>query len=419
MNHRHHNLLRLPAVILALLSLAIPTVAQMTSSPYSKYAYGILGDNATSAQRQMGSTGYAMHSGRQINAMNPASYAAMDTLTFLFDIGADASMFWRKDGSGSQHDWGGGIDYVTLQAPLSRTVGFSAGLVPYSSVGYSFGSGIDNGSASHQGSGGINQLYVGTGWEPFKGFSIGFNFSYLFGNITNDVYAYSSMGQSAVFEQVMEVRDYHFRFGALYTHRISRLNSVTLGVSYEPGKSLLGKTYVLKYLQSSGEGIDTVAPGVIKLHNRFSLASSYGVGIAFDHGDKFHGEVDFTYQPWSNVKYEQLDNFSATRFDNRWKIGAGVSYTPDSHGGYFKRMTYRAGAFYNRDYIMVGNNHVRDFGVSCGFGFPAISAKTVVNLGVEYRNRRATPAPLLKEQYLNITLGVNFNQVWFYRNKLR
>ena len=57
--------------------------AQNTTSPYSMYGYGILQDGATSSQRQMGGIGYAMQSGRQINAMNPASYASIDSLTFL------------------------------------------------------------------------------------------------------------------------------------------------------------------------------------------------------------------------------------------------------------------------------------------------------------------------------------------------
>ncbi len=419
MNHRHIIKSGLLAGLLALLALAIPAEAQVTSSPYSKYGYGLLGDNATSAQRQMGGTGYAMRSGRQINAMNPAAYAGMDSLTFLFDIGTDVSMFWRKDDAGSHHDWGGGIDYVTLQAPLSKTVGVSAGLLPYSSVGYAFGSPIENGASAHQGVGGINQLYLGAGWMPFKGFSIGFNASYLFGNITNDVYAYLSQGDAAVFEQRMEVQDFHFRFGAQYTYNISRRNSVTVGVTYEPGKDLLGKTYVLKYLQNSTAAPDTIAPGIIRLHSRFSLASSYGIGVAYDWNNRLHAEVDFTYQPWKDAKYTQLENFSATRLDNRWKVALGLSYMPDLRGGYFKRVTYRAGVFYNRDYIMVGDNHVRDYGVSVGFGFPAVSSKTLVNLGFEYRNRQATPVAMLKEQYFNITLGVNFNQVWFLQSKLR
>lgn len=217
----------------------------------------------------------------------------------------------------------------------------------------------------------------------------------------------------------MEVQDFHFRFGAQYTYNISRRNSVTVGVTYEPGKDLLGKTYVLKYLQNSTSDPDTIAPGIIRLHSRFSLASSYGIGVAYDWNNRLHAEVDFTYQPWKDAKYTQLENFSATRLDNRWKVALGLSYMPDLRGGYFKRVTYRAGVFYNRDYIMVGENHVRDYGVSVGFGFPAVSSKTLVNLGFEYRNRQATPVAMLKEQYFNITLGVNFNQVWFLQSKLR
>lgn len=397
------------------------TATAQETSPYSKFGYGMLGDNATSGQRQMGGTGYAMHSGRQINAMNPASYASVDSMTFLFDMGVDVSLYWRQDASGKQRDWGGGIDYITMLFPVSKTVGVSAGLVPYSSVGYSFGSKMDNGYSSHEGSGGINQLYLGAGWKPFKGFSIGVNASYLFGNTYNEVYATSSSGVGAVFEQTMEVQDYHFRLGAQYTHEISHKSSVTLGVTYEPGKDLLGKTYVVKYLQSSTAAPDTVAPGVIKLRNNFSLASSYGAGIAYDWNGRLHAEVDFTYQPWKDAKYAQIENFSATRLDNRWKVGAGLSYQPDPRGSYFKRVTYRAGGYYNRDYMMVGDNHVRDYGVSCGFGFPttSISYKTIINLGFEYRQRQSTPNPLLKERYFNVTLGVNFNGTWFLRNKLR
>lgn len=393
-------------------------LGQQTTSPYSMYAYGLLRDHVTSAQRQMGGTGYAQQSGRQINAMNPASYAATDSMTFLFDIGADVSWYKRSDATGTDRDWGGGIDYVTIQFPVSKTVGMSAGLVPFSSVGYSFGSDIKNGVATHQGLGGINQLYLGAGWRPFKGFSIGANISYMFGTLANDTYATAASGTNAVFEQMMEVRDYHLHFGAQYALQLTREHSVTLGVSYEPGKDLLGHTYVLKYLESASKA-DTIAPGVVGLKGRFAIASTYGAGIAWDWNRQAHIEADFTYQPWAKVKYAQLENYSDTRLANRWRVGVGGSYIPNPRGGYFKRMAYRAGAFYNRDYIMVGTNNVRDWGVSMGFGFPASGAKTMVNLGVEYLQRQATPTPMLKEKYVNITLGVNFDQLWFYRSRLR
>jgi hypothetical protein len=63
-----------------------------TTSPYSMFGYGILNDYASSAQRAMGGVGYAMNGCRQINTMNPASYSAIDSLTFLWDAGIDASI---------------------------------------------------------------------------------------------------------------------------------------------------------------------------------------------------------------------------------------------------------------------------------------------------------------------------------------
>lgn len=83
----------------AFVAAATATASAQTSSPYSMYGYGIIGDRATSLQKQMGGVGYAMNSGRQINVMNPASYAAIDSLTFLFDLGADVSMLWSQEGA--------------------------------------------------------------------------------------------------------------------------------------------------------------------------------------------------------------------------------------------------------------------------------------------------------------------------------
>ena len=108
--------------------------AQITS-PYSKFGYGLLNDNATSAQRQMGGVGYGMNSGRQINVMNPASYAATDTLTFLFDMGVDFTVLKSSEntssGTNKLTQYGGGIDYITMQVPIGKRMGAGLSLVPF------------------------------------------------------------------------------------------------------------------------------------------------------------------------------------------------------------------------------------------------------------------------------------------------
>ena len=119
------------------------------------------------------------------------------------------------------------------------------------------------------------------------------------------------------------------------------------------------------------------------------------------------------------MKTLQLPNFEGTRFADRYQGALGASYTHAVRGNYFSRVTYRVGGFYNRDYIMAGSSHVREYGIGLGFGLPALQSKTLINIGVEYRHRAATDKNLLKENYLNIRLGINFNELWFFQNKIK
>jgi len=82
-------------------------------------------------------------------------------------------------------------------------------------------------------------------------------------------------------------------------------------------------------------------------------------------------------------------------------------------------MAFRMGVFYNHDYINITGNNVRDYGASVGVSLPVPNGKTTVNLGLEWRHRYSAPTLLIKENYLNITLGVNFNELWFWKNKIR
>lgn len=406
--------------VCAVLLAASAATAQMTTSPYSKFGLGILSDNASAAQRQMGGVGYATATGRTINVMNPASYARIDSLTFLFDMGVTAAFINSEDAGVKLKQKGGGLDYITMQFPLSKRVGASVGLLPFSSVGYSFGTEIKNGVNAHQGSGGLNQLYAGVSYKILDNFSAGMNMSYLFGNNVNDIFAYTdaSTGTSStsLFEQVIEVRDFHFNFGLLYNLKLNENSSLGFGLTYSPGKTLLGNARIIKYDVTANDTPDTVQ--TLKLKNNFSLPDTWGAGVSYVRGRNLLLEADVTYQPWSSAKFANMADFPATKYADRWKIAAGASWTPKERGSYFQVVTYRLGVNYSRDYMMVGDNHVREYGVGAGFGLPTRSSRTIINLGVEYRHRAAHPQALLKESYWNITLGVNFNELWFFKRKI-
>ncbi len=406
----------------------MPTMAQSSTTPYSKLGYGILSDNATGMQRAMGGVGIAMQNGRQINVMNPASYSQVDSLTFLWDMGLDLTNCWSKEGTKSGYSLGGGLDYITMEFRLAKNLGAAIGIVPFSSVGYSFGGDIDNGTDSRLGAGGLSELFAGVGYQPFKGLSIGANFSYLFGSTTNTTNVSST--SNTQFIRNLEVRDWNMRAGLQYAFNISRKNKVVIGLTYQPKKSLhgnaLGRMADINQdvvVDNKGNTVivyDTIAD--MSLKGNYELPNTFGVGVSYTYDNRLNVELDYTYQQWSKAKYTPIDYFEApqTKWNNRWKVAAGMSYLPNPRGNYFNRMTYRLGAFYNNDYMNVNGNDVRDYGLGLGFSFPALAGnKTLVNLGVEWRHRYTAPTNLLKEDYLNITVSVNFNEMWFWKNKIR
>ncbi len=401
-----------------LAGISTTTAQNATLTPYSRYGYGMLGDNASSSQRAMGSVGYAMRSGRQINVMNPASYAAIDSMTFLFDMGVDLSCIWSNENGNKENNFGGGLDYITLQVPIGKYMGASLGVLPFSSTGYSFGSDIDNGYTSRSGSGSNNQLYLGVAGKPFRGFTVGANIAYLFGTTVNDLYASTTTGSVSMFKREMVIRDWRADFGIQYGTFIGRHNYVTLGLTYSPGKDLHGNTYGVYYDTSvDTNNADTV--GYTKLNGLYSLPETWGAGINYMWDGKLMVEADFTYQPWSKAKYAPIENFENTEFADRWRIALGSQYTPNPRGGYGKRIQYRLGTYYNHDYLMIRGNNVREYGLTAGVGLPVPGFKTVVNIGFEWRHRQCHPTALIKEDFFNITLGINFNEMWFHKSKIR
>ena len=42
---------------------------------------------------------------------------------------------------------------------------------------------------AHNGNGGLQQVYLGVGWEPFRGFSFGVNGGYLWGDMEHNIVA--------------------------------------------------------------------------------------------------------------------------------------------------------------------------------------------------------------------------------------
>jgi len=392
-------------------------IAQIVTSPYSKMGYGMLSDNVSSIQRSMGGVGYAMKGGRIVNVMNPASYSDVDSLTFLWDVGIDMTNLWSKENGNKGYNFGGGLDYLTAHFKVANRLGASFGLLPYSSVGYSYGGSINGGSESRNGEGGLNQLYVGLGYQPIKNLSVGFNVAYLFGSTSHTTMISSS--SLSYFTRNMRVRDWNAQIGLQYTLPIAQgRDQLTVGATYQPKKSFHGDAWGTSF-DSQDNDVDTI--GFTSMKGNYEQPTSIGAGLSYTWNRRLTVEADYTFQKWSGAKYLPIGGFEpqTMQFDDRWKAALGVQYTPNRRGSYVGAMSFRAGVFYNHDYLNYSGNNVRDYGASIGIGLPAPGSKTTVNLGLEWRHRETSPTQLITENYLNITLGVNFNELWFWKSRIR
>ena len=407
------------SIVLIALSLlgGMSSLAQNnTNSPYSRYGYGILEDNAVGANRGMGGVGYGFQSGRQINIKHPASYAAMDSLTFLFDIGVSLQNTWMKENSLKESEVNGNLDYVALQFPLGRHMAGSAGLTPFSSVGYSFGGSIPNGSYTQVGEGGISQAFIGLSGHIYKGLYLGANVSYLFGNIEHTTTLLPTDNTiGSIFLKKLHVSDFRVEFGLQYTHNINKKNRITVGAVYTPEKKLLGRTYTYEEIYSTTSGSTSISRSdSSSIKSRYSLPTSIGAGFTYVWDERLTVGADVTFQDWSSVRYDGVKD----SLNNRLKVAIGAEFLPNPmSGNYMKRMRYRLGAFYNHSYLKVKGCDIDEYGITCGFGFPVRRDKSILNLSLEYLNRQSTPTSFIRENFLRVSLSLTFNELWFFKRK--
>lgn len=388
-----------------------------TNSPYTRFGYGELSETSANELRAMGGVSMANRSKHTINSSNPASFSSVDSLTFMFDIGANTrfSMFSDGNNKGS-NTFNANLEYITMRFPLGKLIGFSAGLLPYSMVGYNFSHtdslaipGKENHIPylqSYNGSGGISQVYSGLSVELFKHISLGVNAYYLFGETNNlliqDFYNQNGYNTS-IFSNQLKNNDYKLRYGVQAYHTFANKHNVTLGAIYENKKPFKGE-YVA-YLNA-----DTVRQSY-----GFELPETFAVGLNYTYDNKLTIGADYTMQNWGDALF-----FNKTdSLVNRSKIALGVEYikNPYSRISYTDLIKYRAGvSTANQYYKINGQNQPNDLIINFGVGFPMRTSKSYMNITAEYG--RVGNHNLLKENYFKLTFSASINEFWFFKPKL-
>ncbi|MBK5722928.1 outer membrane protein transport protein [Dysgonomonas sp. Marseille-P4677] len=426
-------------LFIALLACIVSSLGAQTDSPYSRYGYGMLRDQAVGPSKSMGGIGYGLRNSQSANPINPASYSRVDSLTFLFDIGINFNSGKLSDGTNSEQKYNGGLDYITILIPIKKRLGLSFGILPYSSVGYKFGATVTNGSVSYlksfNGSGGLSQIYGGVGYlTPLKGLSVGANVSYLFGTIehTRSLPKISGTGTYlSTDNSELTVKAAKFDIGAQYEMFIAKDKKLTLGAVFSPKINTKANYQNIHYLyqQSNSalvQGDTTFVKGVDA-----GIPSTYGLGFTINNNDRLIFGADVTYQQWKDAKYSPYMNDGlddGKRFNDRWKYSAGVEYMVDPYDrSYLKKMKFRGGVNYSNSYMNVmdkqGNiDGYKEYGATLGLGLPIkdnIGGRiSYININFEYKKMKPKFSSMISEEYFGVSLNMNINELWFFRRKV-
>ncbi|MES2417307.1 MAG: outer membrane protein transport protein [Bacteroidota bacterium] len=427
-------------LVIALFIASIAANAQVTiQSPYSKFGVGNIKGSLLPQFRAMGGISTAVYKNtnfNNINMQNPASYAGINTTTL--DMGMRGGFTELKNSSQTESSFNASLSHVAMAFPISGLRGaLSFGILPYSELGYNFkstgkiGTTTDNQKTVdyiYHGEGGLTKAYIGFGTQLGDHFRIGANAEYLFGNLTESrstQFMEDPLSLSSRMQDKNSVGGVGFSYGLQYDFRLSSKTSLVLGYSGSSAskinstKSNIVTIYQVDQTGNEQPAIDTLFLTENKPAN-LKLPLIHNFGITLQKNDKWLIGADYRMGKWSQLS---IDNVNQDLQDTHG-FSVGGQITPDfsAINNYFDRVDYRLGFQYDKTYIQMNNQDIKQMAITFGVGLPLSSyargAIYKMNLTAELGKRGTINNSLLQERYINFHLGFTLNDSsWFRRFK--
>ncbi|TXD51619.1 hypothetical protein [Polaribacter sp. IC063] len=423
-------------VVIILLFTSVTFTAQRTSSsPYSYFGIGDQFNSATVEQSAMGGIGVAFSHYKYLNFTNPAAYTDLRYTTYAFGVlNNDLTI---KSVNTEQSSITTSLSYVALAFPIGDKAGFSFGMQPISTVGYSLSNALleDDGSTSQislfEGSGGVNRFYGSFGIRVLKNISLGIEADFSFGNIENSIINQrGAVALATKYEEITQVRGGSVKLGVQYQKNLKNELVLNAGATVKLGNDLdvTGNDYLYS-LTFSGVGTefprDTISASEIDGRFNMPLKSTFGAGIG--KVDKWYAGLEYENQEAITTTGLLASTNGAYRYGKSNRIALGGFYLPkiNSISSYWQRVTYRAGVRMQDTGLLVdggGNGanftEIKDFGISFGLGLP-LKRLSTVNMGFEFGKRGTIENNLIEENYFNFRLSLSLTDTnWFIKRKI-
>lgn len=396
------------------------------NSPYSYYGLGSPRFAGSTESLLMGGVRSAADSTR-VDVRNPASLSQLNLTAYTFGVSAQLSQVASEQGEDQSRVFA--IDYLSLSFPVYKKLGVSAGLRPATSVGYSLQSEQtqSNGTqvlTNFEGNGGLSTVYLAAGYQLGSGLSFGASFLVNFGQAE----LASLSTQSGVANMIQEqsnstYRGTGFNLGVQYQYALAKNYTLYAGASYTPKASLRSEntrsltlfqyTAEGKLMEKSSQQVDLGGNQNTRIH----LASEWNWNIGLTKGKKWFLGIDYTLSNWDEFSNPFISSTFVT-YKKAHKIALGGYYIPqyNSFTSYWKRITYRAGMYYNSTGLELNSENINDFGISFGMSLP-VRGFSNVTIGGVFGSKGTQAHNLIKEKYVGFRLGLTLNDKWFQKSK--
>lgn len=418
---------RIISLSIGLLLSVLSTAQQTHSSPYSYIGVGDVYTSGLAYNRSLGGLGVGTRSSFYLNSINPAALSAMDTMSFTFEFGASGVYSILETPTVNEPSFNGSIDYMAIGFPITRWLKTSVGFMPFSKVGYNLTEQVEAMDGDEnlftlqrdiKGEGGINQLYLSNSVMFLKKFSLGLKLTYIFGqikNTTTDSPQTSDPSISGYTEELTtRVSDVGYSFGLQYHDKINEKYKFTIGGIYGVENSLGTSTSVLMQSYSTGHPADTLFISD-DIESSVNLPSFFGLGFSIGSEQIMIG-FDYHYTAWSNVS---IGNKTEEYLDaQRFIFGAEYIPKPRTATKYIHRMRYRLAGKYEKSYMQINKQQLKDVGITFGVGLPMKRSKSTLNISFDIGKRGSFQAEdALTQSYFKVNFDLSLHDVWFIKRK--
>jgi hypothetical protein len=425
-------------VSICLLFSLVSFAQEGTSSPYSFYGIGDVRFRGTIENRSMAGLSVVPDS-IHINLQNPAMYSSLKLISF--SVGGTFTVNRLKTNQKDEKAQRTTLDYLAIGIPLKK-LGLGFGLIPYSSVGYNIrnivlsdANNVPNFNRTdnyYKGTGGLNKVFLGFGYQLAKNFSFGADVQYNFGKIdTRNLSTQFTKNSSGNYEQVQystretnssTASGVNFNTGLSYNTKINKNISVFSSLTYAPEATLtLNNQRFIAIVQSVNGVADAVVGDeqeIIVANTKLKMPSKFSLGLGIGDTKKWIVGSELTFQGTSNFgnRFNDIDNVT---FENATRFTVGGYYIPNykSFTRYFERVVYRGGFRFENTGLVINNQPIEDAAVTLGLGLPLRGAFSNVNVGFELGNRGTQKGGLVREHYMNFSIGLSLNDRWFVKRK--